>query len=491
MRNHRPSSALAKTLAAAFGLAVLGGCSVDPNRTGGDGDLGGGSGDGGDGGDGAAGGDGAPGADGQDGASCHDGLADQDGDGVLTAADCLWAVLCPGPIGELEDLDGDGAVTAADCREALRGEAGPGGPSAADGADGSDGEPGAPGEDGEAGPPGETGEDGDPGDPGEPGDDGGSCYEGLADQDGDGELTAADCLWAVICPSPVDEMDDENGDGRVDIEDCRELLRGPRGPGGGGDGGGDLGPDGDVDGDGIINARDNCVFTPNDGQTDLDLDSLGDDCDPDRDGDGSPNDEDCWPDDPERAPGVGEDTICDGLDDDCDGEIDEDFVSDACETGEVGVCSAGTRLCANGAEICLQDVQASDEECDRLDNDCDGEADEDDGQGECAPALNQDLGGIPFCVEVEGPEGARIGVFNSRDRPLQRHNGYANWEDFCVGNGWDGQNSGDGNGNDDCNQVMDRRMNDEILAGRGGWQSANYPPNRAPGSHVFHTCIIR
>ena len=87
----------------------------------------------------------------------------------------------------------------------------------------------------------------------------------------------------------------------------------------GGDGGdGDVGPAGDADGDGVINALDNCVFTPNAAQADLDLDGLGDLCDPDRDGDGFANATDCFPDDAARVPGVGPDATCDGVDDDCD-----------------------------------------------------------------------------------------------------------------------------------------------------------------------------
>ena len=42
----------------------------------------------------------------------------------------------------------------------------------------------------------------------------------------------------------------------------------------------------DTDGDGVADALDNCPSTPNAGQANLDGDSLGDACDPDRDGDG-------------------------------------------------------------------------------------------------------------------------------------------------------------------------------------------------------------
>ena len=72
----------------------------------------------------------------------------------------------------------------------------------------------------------------------------------------------------------------------------------------------------------------------------MDLDGLGDACDPDADGDGFANDDDCWPLDPEHFPGVGADP-CNGLDDDCDGEVDEDFEEGDDETGEAGVCAAG------------------------------------------------------------------------------------------------------------------------------------------------------
>jgi hypothetical protein len=207
--------------------------------------------------------------------------------------------------------------------------------------------------------------------------------------DGNGEQDSWDCVWAAICPGPAEDMVDVDGDDDVDLDDCRELLRGPAGPDGGG-GGGDLGPGGDVDGDGVVNAEDNCVFAPNDAQSDIDLDGLGDPCDPDRDGDGFANAGDCWPDDLERFPGAGLDATCDGQDDDCDDLLDEDWETAACDTGEPGICAGGDSFCVNGVLGCdrLNDPVA--EACDGLDNDCDGAADEEGPEGD----LDDDGNGV-------------------------------------------------------------------------------------------------
>jgi hypothetical protein len=69
---------------------------------------------------------------------------------------------------------------------------------------------------------------------------------------------------------------------------------------------------------------------------------------------------------------------CNGIDDNCNGQTDEGNPGGdvSCETGSLGVCSAGTKKCEGGEIVCIQDVPRSDEICDGKDNNCDGQTDE-------------------------------------------------------------------------------------------------------------------
>jgi hypothetical protein len=84
---------------------------------------------------------------------------------------------------------------------------------------------------------------------------------------------------------------------------------------------------------------------------------------------------------PRSAP-ADQDTTCDNIDDDCDGTVDEDWVPTTC----VGAC-VGTATCIEGVAACGTPA-AADTVCDGIDEDCDGVADEDYetytcGLGEC------------------------------------------------------------------------------------------------------------
>ena len=80
------------------------------------------------------------------------------------------------------------------------------------------------------------------------------------------------------------------------------------------------------------------------------------------------------------------DEVCDGLDNNCDGSVDESIVNSTaivCYEGPegtmaIGECRAGVRYCTDGGfdGPCDGQVIPQEERCDNLDNDCDGEVDE-------------------------------------------------------------------------------------------------------------------
>ena len=196
------------------------------------------------------------------------------------------------------------------------------------------------------------------------------CVEGLL-TDCDAHIPVAEACDGVDndCDGVTDEgWPDPDGDG---IPSCLDT---------------------DSDADGIDDAEDNCPNQVNPDQVDTDGDQIGDDCDLDLDGDGVANADDCGPADAAINPYEYE--KCNGVDDDCDGQVDEvdafgclPFYVDKdhdgygvglstqchCVSGGVpggyatvgGDCKDGdSSIHPNAAEV-----------CDDKDNDCDGATD--------------------------------------------------------------------------------------------------------------------
>jgi len=71
--------------------------------------------------------------------------------------------------------------------------------------------------------------------------------------------------------------------------------------------------------------------------------------------------------------------VCNGEDDDCDGEVDNDDgdlvgIGAPCGTDE-GACTAGTITCVDGTPVCDGEGAPEDEVCNGVDDDCDGQTD--------------------------------------------------------------------------------------------------------------------
>jgi len=113
-------------------------------------------------------------------------------------------------------------------------------------------------------------------------------------------------------------------------------------------------------------------------------------------------------DDTNAAVGVASPEVCDGADNDCDGTTDDGFdVGAYCTTG-VGACArAGTMVCAaDGAGTTCDAVAGPPvtEICNGVDDDCDGAIDESGCESPCLPGVTGP------CVLLDAPPGCEIGV---------------------------------------------------------------------------------
>ena len=231
------------------------------------------------------------------------------------------------------------------------------------------------------------------------------CMEN--DKDGDGIADGPDNCPEEFNPGQLDtdfdnfgdacDADDDN-DQVPDTLDCAPLDKA-------------INPDAEEICDGKDN---NCNFIVDEGFPDTDSDGWHDCVDEDDDNDGSLDGDDCAPMNPLVYPGQAE--TCDALDNDCNGNVDDGLGTVACGKG---ACAHEEEACVDGkVAMCDPTAGAVIEFCDGLDNDCDGLVDEDLGWKSCGLGVCAQV--VPFCqdgdeVDCDPLEGAGPEVCDGLD----------------------------------------------------------------------------
>jgi hypothetical protein len=130
------------------------------------------------------------------------------------------------------------------------------------------------------------------------------------------------------------------------------------------------------------------------------------------------------------------DELCDGLDNDCNGKVDDKAGGCDCVDGASQACGTDQGECSKGQQTCLQGIwsecggqgynKAVDEKCNGLDDDCDGDVDE----------YNPE-GGVMACGTANFSQGGnkslpcKAGIMNCKNGQLQCDGGVDPTPEFC------------------------------------------------------------
>jgi hypothetical protein len=144
--------------------------------------------------------------------------------------------------------------------------------------------------------------------------------------------------------------------------------------------------------------------------------------------------------------------ICNGADDDCDGAVDEDFLDLGlpCDGDDADLCALGVWACAgDGAGLTCEGDVNQEEVCDGLDNDCDGVIDD--------GASDTDGDGILDCFDTDDDDDL---VPDETDNcPLVENPDQTDSDEDGIGDACDDDDDGDGIVDDEDCAPLDPTIN--------------------------------